>query len=347
MASQNNTAHWQRSPSISLPAQWNHWREIQAYVGLTQEDNRLLHAARPWFVEHKQELNDAIVNALYAQPSLAVVAKRESSRQRLAEVVDFYLETLITPVIDEAYIATRLQIGRVHIRVQLPPEWVQATAIVIIQVLAKMLPSDADPQLGIVAIKRLLFDNIFIIGEYVRGMTQENQEYRDINEHSSESLQQIIREINHVATQQNTDSVNLAQSDTTILQTVDQLQKGLKGIQNISKFIVEVAEQSNLLGLNAAIEAARAGESGRGFSVVAEEIRKLAQRSRDSVKQINEALAVITNDSNNVKAQIQATLQIAENLTSSAETLNGLIARLSTSGNETSVSHTYAQRKSA
>jgi methyl-accepting chemotaxis protein len=105
---------------------------------------------------------------------------------------------------------------------------------------------------------------------------------RDAMSHTSSSVQSVAAETGHA--QQSLQGMN---------QSVEQLHASTASIDNLVAVVNGIAEQTNLLALNASIEAARAGEHGRGFSVVAEEVRKLAEQSKQSVGEISEQLSRI------------------------------------------------------
>lgn len=104
--------------------------------------------------------------------------------------------------------------------------------------------------------------------------------------------------------------------------TVERLGEKGQQIGAIVATIEDIAEQTNLLALNAAIEAARAGEAGRGFAVVADEVRKLAESAADATRSIAQLIESVRHDVSNAVTATGATNSELENLNLNATTLN-------------------------
>lgn len=183
-------------------------------------------------------------------------------------------------------------------------------------------------------------ENNEIVGWF--GVSVNMEEYEEIVE-ATEELKNSLNETNLTVSEIASSAVHLSEKLNFMVENTKNAEKLINEGSEAIKLIENISRQSNLLGLNAAIESSRAGEYGKGFSVVAGEMRKLASNSTECSKKISEALIKMGDSMKMITKTINESGQISTNQAASLEELSVTVEEISLNS-EVLVKHVKANK---
>ncbi|MFL0194299.1 PocR ligand-binding domain-containing protein [Clostridium sp. WILCCON 0269] len=174
---------------------------------------------------------------------------------------------------------------------------------------------------------------LYVVANYLSKIGYEQIKHDSESQDKLTSIAQVLNnsfsQISATMEELAVSSVNVTNNQHMLAQNINDINEISVDINNILNSIRSIADKTKMLGLNAAIEAARAGESGRGFGVVASEIRTLSENSKETTKKIVSLTTKIQSAVTKALDESKSTMETTEHQSSSIEEVTGNIEELS------------------
>lgn len=210
----------------------------------------------------------------------------------------------------------------------LKPTDIASKAIKMRQQVVELIPKEAYGEPILISNYPLYDDSNNVVATLGIAMPKTTSEtLKDMSSEISESLNQLSQVITGIANSSVKINENEVDLNDSILNTIQSIQE----INSLVDVIKSIANQTHMLGLNASIEAARAGDNGRGFSVVAAEIRKLADSTKESLPKINELTRTIDSKLTKIKQASSESIDETQEQSSALEEVSASIEQLTAS----------------
>ena len=295
---------------------------------------------RPLFEQITSLVVDQLYDKVAAIPELRAIIDKHSTLERLKETQRRYFLSMTDGVIDDAFIERRIVIGHIHSRIGLTTDWYLGTYMLYLDTAVQHFQRIAPESWMtiILALSKMFnFDSQLVLEAYEKDEQDKIQSLSDARQSTLTTIGRIVQELSAMIVELGSSSQSVADSANHTADIQDQanvkvreLQSKIGEIDGIGSLLQEISDQSQLLGINAAIEAAHAADHGRGFGVVAGEIRKLASHSKDSLVTVRAKLQEISGVIGEVMRDAERTSMLARDQAASSQELTSFVQMIET-----------------
>ncbi|MFC5404532.1 protoglobin domain-containing protein [Cohnella soli] len=310
------------------------------YIGIEEADLAYMKEKTSLFDTITNIVVDELYERITTQPELQAIIEKHSTLERLKETQRWYFRSLTSGVIDEPFFEKRLYIGKLHSKIGLTTQWYLGTYVLYLDIatshLKRAIP-DEWLKVSYTLTKLFNLDSQIVLEAYEQDEKAKVEQLAADRQRMLTKVSGVVQELSSMMVQLNASSNSVATSAShtanvqeTSHAKVGELSKSIDEIHELGSTMREISDQTHLIGLNAALEAARAGEAGLGFEVVANEIRKLATHSKQSLVTIQTKLKEIRSSLEEVKQGSEETVRYSRQQAASSQELSSFVHMIDT-----------------